>query len=617
MVGQDVGSSAMTEERGREAIPNQGKKRLDDSKPRGEGAWEQVLAEVAERMEKSEHTVETLEGHVLSEIDAMKEEIQGLQGLIITRDDRIAQLEGLVLSLQTCIEGMREDLNLCKRVTSNEGEGSYYRAPKVELPKPKGFGHVLSEIDSMKEEIQGQGSIITRDDRIAQLEGLVLSLQTCIEGMREDLNLCKRVTSNEGEGSYYRAPKVELPKPKGFGCKRDAKEVENFLWQMEVYFESLNMRDETTKVRTANLYLTDTATLWWRRKHEDMEKGLCQVNTWAKFSKELKHHFYPENVVYEARKKLRELKHRTMIPDYVRDFTTLVLKIPKMDEEDLMFHFVDGLQHWAKQELQLRELKTLDDTIAACETLTEYQRNTDGTKPKKDTNSSIKGGGEKKEFKKKFFQSKSNDKRPMDKRNDYEEKKKSFVPKGGCFVCKGPHAMSSCPKLASLSAILEGGEATEDEAWNMGSVQLLNALKAKPLPTTPTKGLMYVEAKVNGQTTKAMVDTGATHNFITEREAKRLGLHVTQGAGWIKTVNASAQRLNGIVKNVELSLGTWKGCVDLSVAPLDDINFVLGMDFLRKVSAIPMTYLDSMCIMERGAPCWGSGSRPRQGSGRT
>ncbi|KZV27952.1 hypothetical protein F511_34626 [Dorcoceras hygrometricum] len=83
MAGQDSGSSAMTEERGREAVPKQGKKRHDASKPRGEGAWEQVLTEVAERMEKSDHTAETLEGHVLSEIDVMKEEIEGLQGSII------------------------------------------------------------------------------------------------------------------------------------------------------------------------------------------------------------------------------------------------------------------------------------------------------------------------------------------------------------------------------------------------------------------------------------------------------------------------------------------------------------------------------------------------------
>ena len=47
------------------------------------------------------------------------------------------------------------------------------------------------------------------------------------------------------------------------------------------------------------------------------------------------------------------------------------------------------------------------------------------------------------------------------------------------------------------------------------SLQLLNALKAKLVPKTPqSKGLMYVEALVNGMDTKALVDTGATHNFV-------------------------------------------------------------------------------------------------------
>ena len=36
--------------------------------------------------------------------------------------------------------------------------------------------------------------------------------------------------------------------------------------------------------------------------------------------------------------------------------------------------------------------------------------------------------------------------------------------------------------------------------------------------------LMYVDIELNGQTTRAMVDTGATHNFIVDREAKQLGL---------------------------------------------------------------------------------------------
>ena len=56
----------------------------------------------------------------------------------------------------------------------------------------------------------------------------------------------------------------------------------------------------------------------------------------------------------------------------------------------------------------------------------------------------------------------------------------------------------------------------------MGSLQLLNALKAKPMPKMPqSKGLMYVEAFVNGKATKALVDTGATRNFASSSEDRK------------------------------------------------------------------------------------------------
>ncbi|KAK3024595.1 hypothetical protein RJ639_044219 [Escallonia herrerae] len=88
---------------------------------------------------------------------------------------------------------------------------------------------------------------------------------------------------------------------------------------MEHYFEGASITDEKAKVRTATVYLTDTATLWWPRKHNDIEKGLCTIDTWDVFKKEIKRQFYPDNVTYEARKKLRELKHKSSIHDYVKE----------------------------------------------------------------------------------------------------------------------------------------------------------------------------------------------------------------------------------------------------------------------------------------------------------
>ena len=104
-----------------------------------------------------------------------------------------------------------------------------------------------------------------------------------------------------------------------------------------------------------------------------MEKGLYTIATWDDFKKELKKQFFPENVVYEARKKLQELKHKTTISDYVREFTTLTLQIPNLAIEDALFFFIDGLQSWAKQELQRRGVKDVDEAIAVAESLTEFQ----------------------------------------------------------------------------------------------------------------------------------------------------------------------------------------------------------------------------------------------------
>ena len=72
---------------------------------------------------------------------------------------------------------------------------------------------------------------------------------------------------------------MEVLKPQGFSGKRDANELDNFLWHMERYFKAISLTNEATKVRTATLYLIDITNLWWRRRFFDMEKDLCTIKT--------------------------------------------------------------------------------------------------------------------------------------------------------------------------------------------------------------------------------------------------------------------------------------------------------------------------------------------------
>ena len=81
----------------------------------------------------------------------------------------------------------------------------------------------------------------------------------------------------------YEAPRVEVPKPHMFSDKRDAKELDNFLWHMEHYFKVIALTNEATKVHTATLYHTDNVILWWRRRFANIEKWTCTIDTWDAF----------------------------------------------------------------------------------------------------------------------------------------------------------------------------------------------------------------------------------------------------------------------------------------------------------------------------------------------
>lgn len=52
---------------------------------------------------------------------------------------------------------------------------------------------------------------------------------------------------------------------------------------------------------------------------------------------------------------------------------------------------------------------------------------------------------------------------------------------------------------------------------------------------------MYVETKINGGKVLALVDSGASHNFMTEREARRLDLAVKAYNSKIKAVNSEEE----------------------------------------------------------------------------
>ena len=235
---------------------------------------------------------------------------------------------------------------------------------------------------------------------------------------------------------------------------------------MERYFEAIALTDEAAKVRTATLYLIDTTTLWWRRRFADMEKYICTIEMWEDFKREIKKQFYLEDVAYLARKNMRHLKHIGSIRDYVKEFSSLMLEIPNMTENELLFNFMDNLQGWVEQELKRQGVQDLAIAMAVAKSLTNYKR---GDSSKIESLEDSHATGEGNEVSNDHNAPRMGSGKTLNIRERRGKTEiKEFTPKIKCFLCDGPHLAQDCSKRKVFSAMIE--EREQEHEAHMGSI---------------------------------------------------------------------------------------------------------------------------------------------------
>ncbi|KAL0442639.1 UNVERIFIED_CONTAM: hypothetical protein Slati_1986600 [Sesamum latifolium] len=206
--------------------------------------------------------------------------------------------------------------------------------------------------------------------------GGIADMRRDMEHMSIQIGLLQRAVSNTPVVTHDVGARLRIPEPKAYGGARNAKEVENFLFDMEQYFLAANVEDEARKVSIATMYLTSDAKLWWRTKYSEIQANQVRLDTWALLREAIRVQFFPENVEYNTRQALRKLEHTGSIQDYVKAFSALMLDIRDMSEKDKLFTFMDGLKPWARVELQCQRVTDLGSAITAAERLTDFPSET-------------------------------------------------------------------------------------------------------------------------------------------------------------------------------------------------------------------------------------------------
>ncbi|KAK8640681.1 hypothetical protein V6N13_008433 [Hibiscus sabdariffa] len=270
---------------------------------------------------------------------------------------------------------------------------------------------------------------------------------------------------------------------------------------------------------------------------------------------------------------------------------------------------MDGLQPWAKTELKRRRVQNLADALAEAESLVDYSNHKESTSKPKDQNE-----GQGKVWRDRSPRKETHrDNTPRRHQESSSWKGKAKDAQGlrkpsssKCFICDGDHWARQCPQRQALSSLLARYQEENDvdgcqEGAHIGSLQLLNGIQSTP--KIETKGLLFADVAINGKATRAMVDTGASHNFISPEEATRLGVKVTGGKGSIKAVNSATKPIHGIAQKVKTDIGTWSDHLNFSIVPMDDYKLILGIEFLDQVKAIPMPFVNAISITEGNQAC--------------
>ena len=412
-----------------------------------------------------------------------------------------------------------------------------------------------------------------------------------MQKMSDEITILKRaVAGGASSGSNENRSKFKVPEPKAFGGSRNAKELENFLWDMEQYFKAAHI-SENEMVTITSMYLIGDAKLWWRTRTDDDDEDSARpkINSWEMLKKELKDQFLPNNAAWLARESMKNLRQTGTVRDYVKEFSSLLLDIKNMSDEDKLFNFISGLKPWAQAELRRQNVKDLTAAIAAADGLVDYKVGNLSGDIGKNNNVAGKGKGQKD---KKKFKKKDGD-AYVKNRNDGQSKGKSK----GCYICGGPHMMKECPRKEKLNAIIETEGNEEHEApRRVNPIRMLNALQTEEI--VKTQGLLYMKVIINGHGVLAMVDTGATNSFVAERNVKLLGIELQPSTSQFKAVNSDAQQVGGVAC-VSLKIGPWEGKCKLLAMPLDDFDVILGIDFLLQVKASVMPYLGEYSLLMR------------------
>lgn len=122
----------------------------------------------------------------------------------------------------------------------------------------------------------------SQKNMLEMINGMTEDFRATLDVVRNELaevntrvNLTMRALANQAPaGGAIPVGRIKVPEPKPFCGARDAKALENFIFDVEQYYKATNTITEEAKVTLATMHLSEDAKLWWRSIHGHSRRAL-------------------------------------------------------------------------------------------------------------------------------------------------------------------------------------------------------------------------------------------------------------------------------------------------------------------------------------------------------
>ncbi|XP_039066152.1 uncharacterized protein LOC120211739 [Hibiscus syriacus] len=390
---------------------------------------------------------------------------------------------------------------------------------------------------------------------------------------------------NNNTGMFLPKPKIELQ-------FFDGTNPRSWIRKCEKYFSIFDV-PELQKLEIAAMYFTSKAEVWF--DGYIMKKSRV---TWHEFVSDMCHRFTDKGYI-DVIDEFNKLTQLSSAEEYEAQFEELqpyLLQInPELGEEYFVSSFLSGLKEELKHKVKVLEPKTVAEAARKAK-LYDLLAEVESKKFRSIFRPLLPGNSTSSRNSNPSLSSplKNSSTPPTNRQQLLDYRRANNL----CYKCGDkftPGHHCKLKQLNSMEEVEEQEDAEELQATqtNIDKVPLeekdpeisMNAITGSLGSST-----LRIQGFIKGKPLSILIDSGSTHNFVTNRWAKE-GLKVEETNPLVITV-ANGDKLCSTTKSKKLSweMQDFLFAHDFRVLPLGGSDMVLGVDWMKKYSPILMDF---------------------------